>query len=149
MKYPRETSTATAGATAPLNDSFTSPVQLDGTKSLRARLMNLRENPELANRALAIAEAGIAVTAAEKSHSDPAVAANLVYLADRKLVAVEGTRGSFGMMDRRPPRVEKRNRDDGQQQKMALSTWEDEGGSAGEHARFTVVASTSDNRRSA
>ena len=145
MKFPLATA-ATVGMTAPLSDSPTSPIQLGSAESLRSRLTSLRENAELANRELAIAAADLAVTAAERSHSDPSVAAYLVYLADRRLAAAEGTRGGFAM-DRRPTRVEKRNCDDRLQQKIALGTWEDEGGSAAEHATPNTVTSTSDNRR--
>jgi hypothetical protein len=78
-----------------------------------------------------------------------ATAAHWGYLGDRTRAAAEAESQGGVAMTQRPYRIQKkRNRDDRVQQKIALGTWEDEGGSVAEHATNTRVASTSDKRRS-
>jgi outer membrane protein OmpA-like peptidoglycan-associated protein len=62
------------------------PQRPDGADRLRSELTELQSNSELASRApLAIKEADIAVSAAEQPQADQALAAHLVFMADRKI----------------------------------------------------------------
>ena len=88
-------------ALALLSACSASPTKPDAADSLRSRLTQLQSDPELASRApLAIKDADIAVSAAEKPQADKAAAAHLVFMADRpsdanaELPAVLHSRGS-------------------------------------------------------
>lgn len=62
------------------------PKQPEGSAEVRAKLMQLQSDPQLASRApVAIQEAEAAVTAAEKPQKDKAQEQHLVLLADRKV----------------------------------------------------------------
>ncbi len=78
------------GVAATLAACSAAPVKPDGADDLRGRLTALQSNPELASRApLAMKEADIAVTAAERPQTDKAVATHLVFMADRKISIAE------------------------------------------------------------
>ncbi len=64
----------------------TAPVKPDGAAEARVKLTQLQSDPNLASRAAAaIKDADIAVRAAEQPEADKELAANRVYLADRKV----------------------------------------------------------------
>lgn len=73
-------------ASALLTACAAAPTKPDGAANLRSRLTQLQSNPQLANAApLAVKDADLAVSAAEKPQTDKALAAHLVFLADRKI----------------------------------------------------------------
>ena len=62
------------------------PTQPAGAAALRTRLTELQADPQLAGRApLAVEQANMAVTAAEKPQQDPVINAHLQFMADRKI----------------------------------------------------------------
>jgi len=62
------------------------PVKPSGAADVRAKLTRLQGEQTLANRApAALADAEMAVRAAEEPQTDPQVGAHLVYLADRRI----------------------------------------------------------------
>jgi outer membrane protein OmpA-like peptidoglycan-associated protein len=62
------------------------PVKPSGAEEARAKLTRLQSDPNLASRApAAIAEAELAVRAAEQPQTDPELAQYRVYMADRKV----------------------------------------------------------------
>jgi len=64
----------------------TAPVKPDGAAEARVKLTQLQSDPNLASRAAtAIKDADAAVRAAEQPEADKELAANRVYLADRKV----------------------------------------------------------------
>jgi outer membrane protein OmpA-like peptidoglycan-associated protein len=66
------------------------PAKPDGAADLRSRLTQLQGDPQLGTAApLAIKDADIAVTAAEKPQADKALAAHLVFVADRKVAIAQ------------------------------------------------------------
>jgi hypothetical protein len=109
------------------------PSRPDSAESLRTRLTRLRADPALAKRVppLAMKEADVAVTAAERPHADKAVATHLVYMADRKISIAEAQAQSRleGARDANAEARRKAEELRSQQQKAAISVWEDEGGS--------------------
>jgi len=61
-------------------------VEPDGAAALRARLTQLQSDPQLGGRApLAMEQANIAVTAAEKPEPDKALSDHRLFMADRKI----------------------------------------------------------------
>jgi outer membrane protein OmpA-like peptidoglycan-associated protein len=62
------------------------PVEPEGASSLRTRLTQLQSDPQLGGRApLAMEQANLAVTAAEKPQTDQALSTHLEFIADRKI----------------------------------------------------------------
>jgi outer membrane protein OmpA-like peptidoglycan-associated protein len=83
---PSNTLLALAVASALLAACASAPIKPSGADALRARLSQLQSNAELSSRApLAIKEADIAVTAAERPQSDVALSKHLLFMADRKI----------------------------------------------------------------
>jgi outer membrane protein OmpA-like peptidoglycan-associated protein len=77
---------AAAVATLLLSACASAPVESDKARSLRAELTQLQADPQLGSRApLAMEQANVAVTAAEKPQPDPALATHLEFMADRKI----------------------------------------------------------------
>ena len=82
----RKTLIGAAVASILLAACTTAPVKPDGAAEARVKLTQLQSDPNLASRAAAaIKDAGAAVRAAEQPEADKEVAANRVYLADRKV----------------------------------------------------------------
>jgi outer membrane protein OmpA-like peptidoglycan-associated protein len=82
----RKTLIGAAVASILLAACTTAPVKPDGAAEARVKLTQLQSDPNLASRAAAaIKDADAAVRAAEQPEPDKEVAANRVYLADRKV----------------------------------------------------------------
>jgi len=82
----RHTLIAAAVAAVLLSACASVPVEPDGAASLRNRLTQLQADPQLGSRApLAMEQANIAVTAAEKPQADQALSNHLQLIADRKI----------------------------------------------------------------
>ena len=82
----RKTLIGAAVASILLAACTTAPVKPDGAAEARVKLTQLQSDPNLASRAAAaIKDAGAAVRVAEQPEADKEVAANRVYLADRKV----------------------------------------------------------------
>ena len=81
--------TVAAAVSVTLAGCATAPVSPDGAAEVRAKLMRLQSDPDLATRApVALKEAETAVLAAEApvtSDEDSALGAHRVYIADRKV----------------------------------------------------------------
>jgi outer membrane protein OmpA-like peptidoglycan-associated protein len=85
------------------------PVEPDGAAALRARLTQLQSDPQLGSRApLAIEQANVAVTAAEKPEPDKAVSAHLIFMADRKISIARAEAESKLAVDQRKGLAEQR-----------------------------------------
>lgn len=86
------------------------PHRPDGAASLRTRLTALQTDPERAHRApVATEEAEAAVVDAERRHADKAVAAHLIYMADRKISIAEAQADTSLAMDERTMLGEERH----------------------------------------
>lgn len=82
----RKTLLGAAVASLLLAACTTAPVKPDGAAEARVKLTQLQSDPNLASRAAtAIKEADTAVRVAEQPEPDKELAANRVYLADRKV----------------------------------------------------------------
>lgn len=82
----RKTLLGAAVASILLAACTTAPVKPDGAAEARVKLTQLQTDPNLASRAAtAIKEADAAVRVAEQPEADKELAANRVYLADRKV----------------------------------------------------------------
>ena len=82
----RKTLIGAAVASILLAACTTAPVKPDGAAEARVKLTQLQSDPNLASRAAAaIKDADAAVRPAEQPEADNEVAANRVYLADRKV----------------------------------------------------------------
>ena len=82
----RKTLIGAAVASILLAACTTAPVKPDGAAEARVKLTQLQSDPNLASRAAAaIKDADAAVRAAEQPEADKELAANRVYLADRKV----------------------------------------------------------------
>ncbi len=82
----RNTLIGTAVASLMLAACTTAPVKPDGAAEARVKLTQLQADPDLASRAAAaIKDADAAVRVAEQPEPDKELAANRVYLADRKV----------------------------------------------------------------
>src|SRR6185312_32706 len=82
----RRTLIGAAVASILLAACTTAPVKPDGAVEARVKLTQLQSDPNLTNRAAAaIKDADAAVRAAEQPEADKELAANRVYLADRKV----------------------------------------------------------------
>lgn len=85
------------------------PTKPEGADSLRSRLTRLQSNPELASRApLALKDAELAVSTAEKPQPDKVLSAHLVYMADRKINIAEAQAESRLAVDQRKTLSERR-----------------------------------------
>lgn len=77
---------AAASATLMLVACASTPAAPEGSAAARARLTQLQSNPELATRApIEIADAELAVTAAERRQPDMALGRHLVLMADHEI----------------------------------------------------------------
>jgi outer membrane protein OmpA-like peptidoglycan-associated protein len=108
FSYPYKTLLTVALASVILT-ACTTPTKPDGAASARSRLIQLQSDPELASRApLAIKEADIAVTAAEKPQTDKILGAHLVYLADRRVAIAQAQAEARLAVDQRKTLGEER-----------------------------------------
>jgi outer membrane protein OmpA-like peptidoglycan-associated protein len=81
-----QTLIAAAVAASLLAACASAPISPAGAAALRTRLTELQADPQLAGRApLAVEQANMAVTAAEKPQRDAVVNAHLQFMADRKI----------------------------------------------------------------
>jgi outer membrane protein OmpA-like peptidoglycan-associated protein len=100
---------AAAVATMLLSACASAPVESDKARSLRAELTELQADPQLGSRApLAMEQANVAVTAAEKPQPDPALATHLEFVADRKISIARADAESKLAIDQRKGLAEQR-----------------------------------------
>lgn len=105
------------------------PTEPDGAAAARERLSRLQADPDLATRApLAIQQADLAVTAAERPQTDTALGAYLVFIADRKVSFAAARAEGQLAVDQRAQLTQQR--DD-----MRLQARTDEADSANRRAR--------------
>ncbi|HEX2790475.1 MAG TPA: OmpA family protein [Steroidobacteraceae bacterium] len=105
----RHTLIAAAVAAVLLTACATAPVEPDGAAALRARLTQLQSDPQLGSRApLAMEQANIAVTAAEKPETDRVRSAHLEFMADRKISIARAEAESQLSVDQRKGLTEQR-----------------------------------------
>jgi outer membrane protein OmpA-like peptidoglycan-associated protein len=99
---PRKNLIAIGVACALLAACAASPTKPDGAENLRSRLTQLRSDPRLGDKApLAMKEADEAVTNAERPQTDKAIAAHLVFLADRKIDTAQAqAEGNYAVSQR-------------------------------------------------
>jgi outer membrane protein OmpA-like peptidoglycan-associated protein len=99
---------ATAAAVL-LTACATTPVEPDGAAALRARLTQLQSDPQLGSRApLAMEQANIAVTAAEKPEPDKAISDHRLFIADRKISIAQAEAQSRLAVDQRKALADQR-----------------------------------------
>jgi outer membrane protein OmpA-like peptidoglycan-associated protein len=100
---------AAAVAAALLAGCASAPTQPAGSAALRTRLTALQADPQLAGRApLAVEQANMAVTAAEKPQTDPVINAHLQFMADRKISIAAADARSQWAVDQRKDITEQR-----------------------------------------
>jgi outer membrane protein OmpA-like peptidoglycan-associated protein len=105
----RHTLIAAAVAAVLLTGCASAPVEPDGAAMLRARLTALQSDPQLGSRApLAMEQANIAVTAAEKPNTDKVSSAHLEFMADRKISIARAQAESQLAIDQRKGLTEQR-----------------------------------------
>jgi outer membrane protein OmpA-like peptidoglycan-associated protein len=105
----RHTLIAAAVAAVLLTACASTPVEPDGAAALRARLTQLQSDPQLGSRApLAMEQANIAVTAAEKPETDKVRVAHLEFMADRKISIARAEAESQLAVDQRKGLTEQR-----------------------------------------
>ena len=105
----RHTLIAAAVAAVLLTGCASAPVEPDGAAMLRARLTALQSDPQLGSRApLAMEQANIAVTAAEKPDTDKVQVAHLEFMADRKISIARAQAESQLAVDQRKGLTEQR-----------------------------------------
>jgi outer membrane protein OmpA-like peptidoglycan-associated protein len=105
----RHTLIAAAVAAVLLTACASVPVEPDGAAMLRARLTALQSDPQLGSRApLAMEQANIAVTAAEKPNTDKVSSAHLEFMADRKISIARAEAESRLAIDQREGLTEQR-----------------------------------------
>jgi outer membrane protein OmpA-like peptidoglycan-associated protein len=105
----RHTLIAAAVAALLLTACASTPVEPDGAAALRARLTALQSDPQLGSRApLAMEQANIAVTAAEKPNADKVSSAHLEFMADRKISIARAQAESQLAIDQRKGLAEQR-----------------------------------------
>jgi len=105
----RHTLIAAAVAAVLLTACASTPVEPDGAAALRARLTALQSDPQLGSRApLAMEQANIAVTAAEKPNADKVSSAHLEFMADRKISIARAQAESQLAIDQRKGLAEQR-----------------------------------------
>lgn len=124
---------AAAVACALLAGCSAAPTKPDGAANLRSRLTQLQADPQLGSRApLAIKEADVAVTAAERPQTDKALAAHLVFVADRKIDTAKAQAESNFAVDQRKTLAEERDA-------MRLQSRTQEADAANRHANAAMV----------
>lgn len=107
--YPHKSLVAIGVTSALLAACSAAPTKPDGAESLRSRLTQLQSNPQLASAApLAIKDADLAVSAAEKPQGDKALAAHLVFLADRRIDIAQAQAENQFAVEQRKTLVEQR-----------------------------------------
>jgi outer membrane protein OmpA-like peptidoglycan-associated protein len=100
---------AAAVAATLLASCATVPAEPDGAAALRSRLTQLQADPQLSGRApLAMAQANVAVTAAEQPQADRAIVAHLELMADRKISIAEAAAHNQWSLDQRKVITEQR-----------------------------------------
>jgi outer membrane protein OmpA-like peptidoglycan-associated protein len=105
----RHTLIAAAVAAVLLTACASAPVEPDGAAALRARLTQLQSDPQLGSRApLAMEQANIAVTMAEKPETDKVRSAHLEFMADRKISIARADAESQLAIDQRKGLSEQR-----------------------------------------
>jgi outer membrane protein OmpA-like peptidoglycan-associated protein len=105
----RHTLIAAAVAAVLLTACASAPVEPDGAAALRARLTQLQSDPQLGSRApLAMEQANIAVTMAEKPETDKVRSAHLEFMADRKISIARADAESQLAVDQRKGLTEQR-----------------------------------------
>jgi outer membrane protein OmpA-like peptidoglycan-associated protein len=105
----RHTLIAAAVAAVLLTACASAPVEPDGVAALRARLTQLQSDPQLGSRApLAMEQANIAVTMAEKPETDKVRSAHLEFMADRKISIARADAESQLAIDQRKGLSEQR-----------------------------------------
>lgn len=105
-----KTLVATAVACALLAACAAAPTKPDGADSLRSRLTQLQGDPELGSRApLAMKDADVAVSAAEKPQADKVLGAHLVFIADRKIALAQAQAESNFAVEQRKTLGEQRD----------------------------------------
>jgi outer membrane protein OmpA-like peptidoglycan-associated protein len=105
----RHTLIAVAVAAVLLTACASAPVKPDGADALRARLTQLQSDPQLGTRApLAMQQANLAVTAAEKPQADQALSTHLEFMADRKISIARAEAESQLAIDQRKGLAEQR-----------------------------------------
>jgi outer membrane protein OmpA-like peptidoglycan-associated protein len=105
----RHTLIAAAVAAVLLTACASAPVEPDGAAMLRARLTQLESDPQLGSRApLAMEQANVAVTAAEKPTTDSVLSAHLLFMADRKISIAQADAQSQLAVDQRKGLAEQR-----------------------------------------
>jgi outer membrane protein OmpA-like peptidoglycan-associated protein len=105
----RHTLIAAAVTAVLLTACASTPVEPDGAAALRARLTQLQSDPQLGGRApLAMEQANIAVTAAEKPETDKVRVAHLEFMADRKISIARAEAESQLAVDQRKGLTEQR-----------------------------------------
>jgi outer membrane protein OmpA-like peptidoglycan-associated protein len=105
----RHTLIAAAVAAVLLSGCATTPVEPDGAAILRARLTQLQSDPQLGGRApLAMEQANVAVTAAERPEPDKVLSAHLLFMADRKISIAQAEAQSKLAVDQRKGLAEQR-----------------------------------------
>lgn len=106
---PHQTAMAAGVACALLAACAASPAKPDGAADLRSRLTLLQADPQLGTAApLAIKDADVAVTAAEQPQADKALAAHLVFVADRKIAIAQAQAESHVAVTQRKTLEEQR-----------------------------------------
>lgn len=119
-----------------------SPTKPDGADSLRSKLIQLQSEPMLAGLApLAMKEADTAVSAAEKPQADKALAAHLVFIADRKIDIARAQAESHLAVDQRKALEQQR-------EALRLQARTEEADSANRRATV-ALADASDQKRDA
>jgi outer membrane protein OmpA-like peptidoglycan-associated protein len=109
LSSSRQKLLAAALAAVLLTACASAPVEPDGAAMLRARLTALQSDPQLGTRApLAMQEANVAVTAAEKPEPDKVVSDHRLFMADRKIGIARAEAESSLAVDQRKGLVEQR-----------------------------------------
>src|SRR3984885_2609653 len=105
----RHTLIAAAVAAVLLTGCASAPVEPDGAAMLRSRLTALQSDPQLGSRApLAMEQANLAVTAAEKPEPDKVVSDHRLFMADRKIAIARAEAESSLAVDQRKGLAEQR-----------------------------------------
>ncbi|MFI4866948.1 MAG: OmpA family protein [Steroidobacterales bacterium] len=109
LSSSRHTLIAAAMAAVLLTGCASVPVEPDGAANLRARLSQLQSDPQLGSRApLAMEQANLAVTAAEKPQPDKVLSTHLLFMADRKISIAQAEAQSQLAIDQRKGLAEQR-----------------------------------------
>jgi outer membrane protein OmpA-like peptidoglycan-associated protein len=102
---------ATTVASVLLAACASAPVAPEGSANVRSKLTQLQSDPNLATRApVALKEADAAVTTAEITQPDKALAAHRVYMADRKVDKARALAESAFAEDQRTALAEQREK---------------------------------------